>query len=132
MNPFAVVKNLILISVCCISLQLKAQIVRMIPQFECGRYRVQGKLILNQENYFILSVRNGTSSPFELILFGGDFDSKLKSVGSLISTQIYVPRKIASQVLPVAYLISVGPYQQENPWVSKTKDEKCGLRLKSL
>ena len=127
MNPYVAVKLLILTSLWLFLFEANAEQVQFVPQFDCGEYLVQGKLILNKENTFVLSVKNGTSSPFELILLGGDFDSKLTAAGKFVGVQVYVPQRITSQKLPYTYLISIRSFKTSNPWVTKIKTSKCGI-----
>jgi hypothetical protein len=72
--------------------------------FECGVYSVRGWLQQNERGAFLLVIGKGTSSPFELELLGGDFDSKLRNLGSEIEAEIYVPNPIKNPNRPFVFL----------------------------
>src|SRR4051812_38063129 len=73
------------------------------PHFDCGMYQVSGRLRHSGRQDFVLTVRAGTSSPYELILLGGNISDKLEHVDTRVSAEIYVPHPIHDNLKPFVF-----------------------------
>jgi hypothetical protein len=98
------------------------------PSFECGLYQVQGKLRQNNQGHFLLVFNHGSTSPFELILIGGDKDKMITSLDTHIKAKIYVPNPIKTQHRPLVFLkaFTAGEIKSNINLLKKTscKDKK--------
>lgn len=83
-------------------------------KFDCGMYRVHGRLKLNAQGQFVLSIQENSPSQYELILLGGSFEEKMRFVGSEITAEVYVPKKIEDNTKPLSL------FQR---WVKKSSDD---------
>jgi hypothetical protein len=64
------------------------------PHFECGEYLVHGLLLLNGRHQFVLQIRDKSSSPYELLLGGGEVQSLLENQGTHVELKILVTKPI--------------------------------------
>lgn len=73
------------------------------PRYECGNYRARGAFILNRQHQFIFSLRNGTTSPMEFIVLGGEPKEKLSHIGASVEIEFFVPEPIENTGRPIVY-----------------------------
>ena len=84
--------------------------MEIIPHFKCGEYLVQGKLIFSRSGDFLLRIRDSSSSPFELILLGGDIEKKLSLSNTNVVVKVLVENEIKSNT--ISYMMSVNMKQK--------------------
>jgi hypothetical protein len=127
MRTLRVAKAVILISL--ISLGCLAHAAfEIIPKLDCGEYLIQGKLTQNQNGDFLVRIRESSSSPFEFLVLGGDFDQKLEHLDSVVTIRAKVFKKIESNNQPFVELLGYGTKlsDKSTPYklVSRSKCEK--------
>ncbi|HWU44290.1 MAG TPA: hypothetical protein VN132_12655 [Bdellovibrio sp.] len=107
MNALSSVKTALLISFI-FAVSTASAKMEVIPHLSCGDYLVRGHLVFTRSGDFILRWREKTSSPFELILLGGDPEEKLKNSNSNVVAKVSVNRKIESNNHPFVNILSFG------------------------
>ena len=107
MKIFLNVKTVLLISF--LVPQLGFGKMEIIPQLDCGNYLVKGRFQWTEAGDFILRIRDKTTSPFELIVLGGNAEQKLEHSGSLLQAEVRVERKITSNNRPFVKLVQFSP-----------------------
>lgn len=112
------------------------------PHFGCGTYLVRGHLGMGDSVHSVLTLQYQSSSPFELILLGGDQAEKLDHVGKDITVRIYVPQPIDGNDSPFVFLQEIVEDPDDNKVVPAKKrgpigelgklekSEACGLKEK--
>ncbi len=121
------IKFLILIT-SFIASEVHAEDFAIRPELECGIYEAYGTIYLNNQNEFIMAIQKNTSSPYELILLGGDFKRKLISIGLETAVSVYVYKKLKSNNPPYVLFQNFLPLSnKKNEGVFSVRAEKCGL-----
>lgn len=120
------VKMALLISIFLLA-PLKAFSYSILPDFDCGSYLVRGTLGLNNRGSFTIKIQANTSSPYELILLGGDFDQLRSLIGLPVTAEIYVFKPVKSNNDPVVVFQKWGAdlLSAEDP-VFKVREGRCG------
>lgn len=105
----------------------KAGDFQLMPHLECGLYRVEGLLRAAGDDGYRLVQRNGSSSPLEYILLGGDLDAVETHAGRPVNVEVYVPRPIRDNNKPFLFLrkfLELRSIAEEK--TEKIGNEACG------
>lgn len=105
----------------------------VVPQMGCGLYLVQGTIGLNNQQSFVLRVQENTSSPYELILLGGDSEEKMRRMGQPITAEVYAFKPIKGNNNPTVLFqrYSDKSLKAQSP-VVLLKEESCGQRSRYI
>ncbi len=98
-----------------------------LPDLKCGTYKLHGRLGMNNQSQFVLTMQNHTSSPYELIVLGGDPSQKMNFLNSDVSIEAYVYRPLNSNNAPFVLFQKWSPSISQEP-VTLLKSEHCGSR----
>lgn len=95
------------------------------PKMECGVYQASGKLRRSKQGDFVLIVREGTSSPWEFILNGGEPKEKFLRNRTKVSVEFYVPIAFSTPEHPMVFFKKFLKDEPKEPLV-KVRAEACG------
>ena len=101
------------------------------PNFECGIYRISGEVGMNNNKNYVLTVRKGSSSPYELILVGGNTREKRSRVGARVTAEIYVPQPIKSNNRPFVFLREFQKFGPDDVEAVLMRKADCGDKSES-
>lgn len=98
-------------------------------EMPCGTYKVQGVLAINNQNMFVLKVQANTSSPYELLVFGGKAEEKFRQLGDLVAMKVYVNQPIRGGAYPfVLFEQWAAPNLDPAKAVIRLHEKACGLK----
>ncbi|MEK6704898.1 MAG: hypothetical protein AABZ06_03845 [Bdellovibrionota bacterium] len=122
------VKNLLLISIALFLSNSAFGKEGVFPSFACGQYRVIGQLTINSTSHFVLTLNEGSYSPFEIILLGGSFSEKMARRNTKVEVEFYVPKEITGRNRPFVYLRKLSSVPAElHQSLQKIEVKACGL-----
>lgn len=102
----------------------------VLPNYDCGTYKVSGYFSKNAGQNFIITVRQGSSSPYELIVLGGEIPEKLDRANTEVNLLVYVPAPIKSNNKPLVFFQKFLDNNHKVNEFELVAKEKCGLKDK--
>ncbi len=73
------------------------------PNFDCGLYTFNGYFTLRNDNLFSLIIQKDTTSPYELLIIGGNFDEKMSMINTAQTIQLEIRKPIHSNTRPLTF-----------------------------